>query len=205
VNPHSTLRWATLTDEAIMRLLQRGDSDAFAELYARYHGKISRRAQVLCDTREGAEEAAQDAFVDLWRSRDVFDYDRGSIQTWLYALVHNRSIDVHRRGRRALAVCEGDEEFDLVAAPGSVEHDAERRDDGDRLRASLGRLPAAQREVVVLAFFGELTHLEIADRLNLPLGTVKGRMRLGMRRARSEIDRDGRARPEARASSPVCP
>ncbi len=183
-------RWSAQSDEDVMRLVQIDDRDAFDELYARYHARISGRARVLCDTSEGAEEAAQDAFVDLWRSRAAFDCGRGSIQTWLFALVHNRSMDVHRRNRRIVALRESQDALDLVAAPGSVEDDAARLDRAGRLRATLRGLPALQREVVVLAFFGGLTHLEIAARLELPLGTVKGRMRLGMRKARAEIDRD---------------
>jgi RNA polymerase sigma-70 factor (ECF subfamily) len=168
-----------------MRLVQADRLDAFDELYARHHAKLASRARRLCDTPEGAEEAVQDAFVSLWRSRAAFEFERASILTWLFTLVHNRSVDVQRSDRRRLALHTNDADVELVVAPGGVEEDALRRDADGRLRVSLRGLPDVQREVVVLSFFGGLTHPEIAARLDLPLGTVKGRMRLGLRKARA--------------------
>lgn len=107
---------------------------------------------------------------------------------WIFALIRNRSIDIHRRHRRGDALRASDAHLDQVAAADSVEDDALRRDDASRLHASLQQLPAAQRQVIALAYFGGLTHRQIAERLELPLGTVKGRMRLGLEKARAGIE-----------------
>lgn len=178
-----------VSDEHLMRRVQAGDRQAFGELYDRHCGQAFGFALKICDTRERAEEAVQDAFLCLWRTRARYDPTQGRVQTWLLALVRNRSIDMYRRHVRHNRVRASEIHLDLEAAADCVEEDAVASDDARRVRAALRQLSVAQREVIVLAYFGGLTHTEIAIRLGLPLGTVKGRMRAALGAARREIER----------------
>lgn len=178
---------ARLSDEDLMRRVQSDDIRAFAELYDRFSARALGLARLLCASSERAEDAVQDAFLSLWRGRARYDPTRSAIQTWIFALVRNRSIDIYRRNRRADELGTAEAQLDHVALPGSVEDEAVRREEAGRLRISLQTVPVLQREVMVLAYFGGLSHTEIARRLSLPLGTVKGRMRLGLEKVRAEI------------------
>jgi len=177
----------SLSDETLMQRVQADDVNAFEELYDRYSSRAFGLAIASCSSSERAEEAVQDAFLSMWRSRARYDETHGSVQTWIFALIRNRSIDIYRRNRRGDGLRAAEEHLDRIATLGCVEDDAIRRDDGDRLHSLLRELPDTQREVITLAYFGGLTHTEIADRLDIPLGTVKGRMRLGLERARMGI------------------
>ena len=176
-----------LSDEELMRRVQAGDADAFEALYDRYASRAFGLAIVICNNRQRAEEAVQDAFLSIWRSRARYDPAHSPVRTWLFALIRNRSIDIYRHNRRADSLRASQAHLNRIGMLGSVEDDVVRRDDGDRVRATLHELPAPQREVITLAYFGGLTHTEIAERLDIPLGTVKGRMRLGLEKARAEI------------------
>lgn len=191
-----------LDDEDLMRRVQTDDVHAFDELYARYHGQALGSARHICKTAERAEEAVQDAFLCLWTTRARYDQTRGDTQTWLFALIRNRSIDTYRRNRRHDAMHASDSALLSLPADDSLEDGAIQHDEVVQLRASLQHLPHPQREAIVLAYFGGLTQTEIAGRLALPIGTVKGRIRLGLTRARAEIDRENsmrRPRPPAAA------
>lgn len=132
-----------------------------------------------------AQDATQEGFIAIWRARASFDPARGSARAWMLALVRYRSIDLIRRtgGARESG---SDYALELLPGPAAVSEEAERADEAARLRASLRHLPVVQREVILLAYFGGLTHTEIAAHLRLPPGTVKGRMRLGMKKLRDE-------------------
>lgn len=170
-----------------MRRVQADDADAFEALYDRFASRAFGLAIVICNNSQRAEEAVQDAFLCVWRSRAQYDPAHSPVRTWLFALVRNRSIDIYRHHRRRDSLRASEAHLDQIAMLGSVEDDVVRRDDGDRVRATLHELPAPQREVITLAYFGGLTHTEIAERLDVPLGTVKGRMRLGLEKARAEL------------------
>ncbi len=176
-----------LSDEDLMRRVKADDADAFGELYDRYSSRAFGLAIVICNSSERAEEAVQDAFVSVWRTRARYDQGGGGIQNWIFALVRNRSIDIYRRNRRGDGLRASEAHLDRIAMIGSVEDDAVERDEGERVRGTLHQLPALQREVIALAYFGGLSHSEIAQRLDVPLGTVKGRMRLGLQKARAEL------------------
>ena len=167
-----------------MRLVQGDDRDAFAALYDRYSLRAYGFARAMCDTRERAEEAVQDAFLRLWRSRGAYDPAHAGARTWIFALIRRSCIDIFRCYRRGDSLRASDAHLEHVAAIGSAADDAERHEEGRQVHAALQQLPDAQREVIVLAYFGGLTHTELAERLRLPLGTVKGRMRLGLTSAR---------------------
>lgn len=126
--------------------------------------------------------------MSIWTARETYRPEGGEVHSWVLGIVRNRAIDNLRRHGRHDRVRNGPGELaDSVKAPGGVEDDMADRDEARRLRAALARLPTAQREVIAFAYFGELTHTEIADQLSLPLGTVKGRMRLGLEKLHSQI------------------
>lgn len=171
-----------------MRHVQADDSSAFEELYDRHSVRAYSLARFVCRDPQRAEEALQDGFLAIWRARASYDPARGSTQAWMLTLIRRRSFDVMRRSgptelRRATDAC-----LEALQAAEPAAEDVKGQADADRLRALLFDLPTLQRDVVTLAYFGELTHTEIAERLHLPLGTVKGRMRLALHQLRREID-----------------
>ncbi len=171
-----------------MRRIQADDTLAFEELNDRYSAKALGLARVICRSTQRAEEATQEGFVSVWRSRASYDPARGSARAWLLTVIRYRSIDVMRRSGRDDVARASDDQLSYIQAPGSVVDDAEQRDEADQLRAFLLDLPELQREVITLAYFGGLTHTQIAARLQLPAGTVKGRIRLGLNKIRAEIN-----------------
>lgn len=175
-----------LGDEDLMRRVQTDDALAFEELYDRYSATAFSLARVICESTEDAQDAVQEGFLNAWRNRARYDQARGSPKAWVLALIRYRSIDTFRRHRNGDGVRASDDYLQMLPAPHRVEADAIQNDEANRLRATLQQLPALQREVIVLAYFGGLTHTEIGNHLHLPLGTVKGRMRLGLRRILAE-------------------
>jgi len=176
-----------LSDEDLMRRVKADDADAFEELYDRYSSRAFGLAVEICNSNECAEEAVQDAFVSVWRTRARYDQGRGGIQSWIFALVRNRSVDIYRRNRRGDGLRASEAHLDRIAMIGSVEDDAVKRHEGERVRDTLRQMPALQREVIALVYFGGLSHSEIAQRLDVPLGTVKGRTRLGLEKVRAGL------------------
>lgn len=179
------------SDEGLMQRMQADDVGAFEELYDRYSASAFGVARGICGNSHWAEEAVQEGFVAVWRGRSRFDPMRGSARSWLFTVIRHRSFDVMRRVRRDEDRRQSSEALDLLLAPSSVETDAEQRNEAARVRSSLLKLPVAQREVILLAYFAGLTHTEIAARLQLPTGTVKGRMRLGLQKVAAELDPSG--------------
>lgn len=171
-----------------MRRVQADDVRAFEELYDRYSARAFGLARLICGNSQRAEDALQDGYLAVWRSRASFDPDRGSPRAWLLTTVRHRSINLMRRGRSYDGVRESNGELEYFPAAGSVAEDVETHDDASQVRGLLLGLPAAQREAIALAYFGGLTHTEIATRLQLPAGTVKGRIRLGLQKVRADIN-----------------
>ena len=172
-------------EQKLMELVQQGDAEAFADLYDRLIGKALLVARAMHVDRDRVEDVVQDAFLSVWRARAAYRAESGQVRAWVLTIVANRAIDsirLHRRHDRARSNRE--DVLEQTPAPVDLEADALARDDASALRSLLGSLPAAQREVIALAYFGNLTHVEIADALTLPLGTIKGRMRLGLKQLR---------------------
>jgi RNA polymerase sigma-70 factor (ECF subfamily) len=192
------------TDEELMVRAQADDTEAFAQLYDRHATRAFRVARAVCSDTSRAEDVVQEGFLAIWRSRARFQPQTGTFQAWSMKIVHNRAIDAsrHAASRPPLqkADWEGREPPDIRSSPASPQDEVMARSERKALLASLGRLPEAQAEVIVLAFYGELSHSEIAAQLNLPAGTVKGRMRLGLEKLRAEIsapgERDSLVQPE---------
>ena len=182
-NRQSDIR--VLADEDLMQLVRAGDAQAFEIVFDRHSGAAFSLAYRMCGRQAMAEDIVQEAFVSLWRSGARYDATRGSVRTWVLSVVRNRTIDAFRResakGSRDVSE-EGIAE--RMAAPELTDTEVERRDEARQVRKALVELPPDQRQVIELAYFGGFTHSQIADMLELPSGTVKGRMRLGLTKMR---------------------
>ena len=169
-----------------MTLVERRDADAFAVLYDRHGGAAFSLAHRIVGDRSIAEDVTQEAFLSVWRSGARFDAARGSVRTWTLGIVRNRAIDALRRAASSAPKLDFDDEAILESQPAGELTDSEaiRRETSRRVRGVLRELPREQVEVIGLAYFGGFSHSEIAEMLGMPLGTVKGRMRLGLEKIR---------------------
>jgi RNA polymerase sigma-70 factor, ECF subfamily len=180
-----------LADEELMQLLRRSDAKAFEVVYERHAGAAFSLAYRMVGNRSKAEDVVQEAFLSLWRANTRYDRTRGSVRTWILGIVHNRAIDALRRGMvhdRRRASDEGlEERFETGER---TDAEVARRDEAREVRTALKTLPDEQLKVIELAYFGGFTHSEIADMLDTPIGTVKGRMRLGLAKMRERLGPD---------------
>jgi len=178
-----------LADEDLMQLVKRGEARAFELVYERHSGAAFSLAYRMCGNRVAAEDVTQEAFLAIWRSGARYDRARGSVRTWVLGIVHNRAIDSLRRSvvhDRRRASDEGIEE--RFEAKERTEAEVARRDEARSVRELIDELPAEQSRVIELAYFGGFTHTEIAEMLKTPIGTVKGRMRLGLEKLRARLE-----------------
>ncbi|HET9103488.1 MAG TPA: sigma-70 family RNA polymerase sigma factor [Solirubrobacteraceae bacterium] len=174
-----------LADEDLMQLVHDGDAQAFEVVFDRHSAVAFSLAYRMCGRRAMAEDVVQEAFLSLWRSGARYDRARGSVRSWILGVVHNRAIDAFRRETvRAGKDVADDAALARVESGERTDTEVVRRDEAHTVRAALGELPADQRQVIELAYFGGFTHSQIADMLKLPAGTVKGRMRLGLSKLR---------------------
>jgi RNA polymerase sigma-70 factor (ECF subfamily) len=172
-----------IADEDLMERVRSGDPRAFEMIYERHASAAFSLAYRMVGTRVGAEEVSQEAFLNIWRSGARYDRAKGSVRTWVLGIVHHRAIDHLRRAvvhDRRRASDEGMEE--RFEAPERTDTEVARRDEARTVRSAMGSLPADQCQVIELAYFGGFTHTEIAEMLDTPVGTVKGRMRLGLKK-----------------------
>jgi RNA polymerase sigma-70 factor, ECF subfamily len=178
-----------LADEDLMPLVERKDPAAFEIVYDRHGGPAYSLAYRIVGDRLVAEEVTQEAFLSVWRSGARFDRARGSVRTWLLGVVRNRAIDVLRReaGRAPTVSLELETVPEQESRFEPTDAEALRRAAGREVRGALTSLPDDQLKVVQLAYFGGLSHSEIAEVLGMPLGTVKGRMRLAMEKMRTTL------------------
>jgi RNA polymerase sigma-70 factor (ECF subfamily) len=181
-----------LADEDLMQLVRQGEAMAFELIYERHSSAAFSLAYRMTGKRSIAEDVVQEAFLSLWRSGARYDRTRGSVRTWTLGIVHNRAIDALRRGivhDRRRASDEGIEE--RFEAPENTEVEAARRDESREIREAMSGLPREQSQVIELAYFGGFTHTEIATMLGTPIGTIKGRMRLGLAKMRLALGDPG--------------
>ncbi|HEX6455083.1 MAG TPA: sigma-70 family RNA polymerase sigma factor [Solirubrobacterales bacterium] len=178
-----------LADEELMPLVGRKDPEAFAVLYDRHGGVAYSLAYRIVGDRAAAEEVTQEAFISVWRSGARFDAARGSVRSWLLSVVRNRAIDFLRSKAGKAPKLDFDDDSALEQRPAAerTEEEALRRETASEVRGALGKLPGEQSKVIELAYFGGFSHSEIAEILGLPMGTVKGRMRLGLEKIRGEL------------------
>ena len=189
---------AHLSDEALVALVARGDESALGELYDRV-GRIAYglAVRVLRD-EQLAEDAVQEGFLAVWRSAAGFRAERAKASTWILTLVHRRAVDLVRREERRRAEPLGDDDVSVAAAEPTDEA-AWLRFERERVQAALGKLPDTQREALELAYYGGYSQSELAERLGVPLGTVKSRMFAGLARLRELLDEsseEGSWKPE---------
>jgi RNA polymerase sigma-70 factor (ECF subfamily) len=179
-----------VADEDLMPLVERKDPRAFEIVYDRHGGAAFSLAYRMVGNRSAAEDITQEAFLSLWRSGARYDRARGSVRTWLLGIVRNRAIDLLRREVMQAPAISFDDEISADKRPSSpvaTDVEALRREAAREVRGVLNELPGDQMRVIELAYFGGLTHSQIADMLGMPLGTVKGRMRLGMEKIRARL------------------
>lgn len=178
-----------LADEELMPLIGAKDPEAFEVFYDRHGGAAYSLAYRIVGDRAAAEDVTQEAFISLWRSGARFDPTRGSVRSWTLSIVRNRAIDHLRSkaGRAPKLSFDDDAVLEQRPAAEHTEEEALARETASEVRGALGALPDDQSKVIQLAYFGGFSHSEIAEILGLPLGTVKGRMRLGLEKVRGEL------------------
>jgi RNA polymerase sigma-70 factor (ECF subfamily) len=181
-------RHTHLSDEALVALVARDDEDALAELYDR----VGRTAyglalRVLRDERH-AEDAVQEAFLQVWRSAATFRPERAKASTWILTLVHRRAVDLVRREQRRQAEPLTDDAAGVAVEAEQTDEAAWLRFERERVQTALKRLPDLQRETLELAYYGGFSQSELAERLGVPLGTIKSRMFAGLARLRDLLD-----------------
>jgi RNA polymerase sigma-70 factor (ECF subfamily) len=188
-NDQSPARLRQLADEELMRLVAEADAGAFEIVLERHGDAAFSLAYRILGRRNLAEDVVQEAFLSIWRASGRYDATRASLRTWALGVVRNRAIDMLRRNAPHDTRRAGDEALaEMLPAPGRTDVEAERRAEARELRTLLDRLPGEQTRVIELAYYGGFSHAEIAEMLDLPVGTVKGRMRLGLQKLRGEME-----------------
>ncbi len=186
----SVLNYSSLADEVLMKLIPKDPSGILSVLYDRYGRLVFSIALQTLESREAAEEVTQEVFLQLWKNAAAFRPDQGKLVNWLCSIARYRAIDrVRRRNSRPegrqLSWEMADQAVDV--APHEIESAADLADEKRRVRAAVAQLPEEQQKALALAFFYGYTHREIAEALGIPLGTVKTRIRLGLRKLRQAL------------------
>jgi RNA polymerase sigma-70 factor, ECF subfamily len=178
-----------LADEELMPWIGRKDAEAFEVFYDRHGGAAYSLAYRILGERGAAEDCIQEAFISIWRSGGRFDSTRGSVRSWTLSIVRNRAIDVLRSkaGKAPKMTFDDDEIIESRPSGKLTDEEAMRNETATEVRGALSQLPDDQSKVIQLAYFGGFSQSEIAGMLNVPLGTVKGRMRLGLEKIRGEL------------------
>lgn len=178
-----------LADEELMPLIGEKNPEAFEVFYDRHGGVAYSLAYRIVGERGAAEDVTQEAFISIWRSGARYDAARGSVRTWMLGIVRNRAIDFLRSkaGRAPKLDFDDDAVLEHRPAAEQTESEALQRETAQEMRGVLDELPGEQSKVIQLAYFGGFSHSEIAGMLGVPLGTVKGRMRLGLEKIRGEL------------------
>jgi RNA polymerase sigma-70 factor, ECF subfamily len=181
-------QYMILADEDLISLVEAGDADAFATLYDRHSRSAYSLAYRMMGERQAAEDLAQDAFIKVWRNAASYRAERGSVRTWILSIVHNRGIDQLRSTESRRRTQDKIEASAPRSQPSEAFAETWRNSQRDQVREALSTLPAEQLKILELAYFSGYTHVEISELLSLPLGTVKGRMRLGLKKIRDYFD-----------------
>ncbi len=177
-----------VTDEEICDLLEHGSPEGIEALYDRY-GRLgfSLALRILGDSGS-AEDVVQEAFLAMWRRSSTYRPERGSLRTWVCSIVHHRAVDRFRgrsgRARQDLPIEAAPPEARLSDTWDQVAAELERQD----IRTALEKLPGEQRQTIELAYFGGYSQTEISDLMRVPLGTVKGRTRMALRKLRGTLE-----------------
>jgi len=178
------------SDEALLERLAQGvDEDALSELYDRYQGSMYGLAMRITGDAQLAQDAVQEAFVGIWRNAARYSGSKASVRTWMMSIAHHRAIDLVRRRRPTSPLPETETQAvgEAFRSP-DVWPEVARASDAEAVRRAMSTLPDAQRETIELAYFEGLTQVEIAERTNAPLGTIKSRVRLGLTQMRRILE-----------------
>jgi RNA polymerase sigma-70 factor (ECF subfamily) len=187
---------AEAEDRMLLNRVVKGDGQAFAKLFSRYAATANALAQRIVRQAPLAEEIVQEVFMAVWRTPQDYDAKRGSVRGWIMTQIHHRSVDLIRREeaqRRRATNLTADPELGGSSSdtqdPADVVVEAvDAPEDRAAVHGALSELPDAQREVIELMYFGGLSQSKVAERLDVPLGTVKSRTLLGMRRLRAKLE-----------------
>ena len=177
-------QYLILADEDLISLVEARDAEAFATLYDRHSRAAFSLAYRMMGDRQAAEDLAQDAFLKVWRNASSYRAERGSVRTWVLSIVRNRGIDQLRSHASRRRTQERIEASTPRSQPSEAFKETWHNSQRDQVREALNTLPPEQLKILELAYFSGYTHVEISELLGLPLGTVKGRMRLGLKKIR---------------------
>src|SRR5215204_2249960 len=177
-----------LADTEPISLVEASDAEAFATLYDRHSRSAFSLAYRMMGDRQAAEDLAQDAFLKVWKNASSYRAERGSVRTWILSIVHNRGRDQLRSLASRRRTQEKIEASAPTSQPSEAFAESWRNSQREQVRAALRTLPPEQLKVLELPYFSRYTHVEIAELLGLPLGTVKGRMRLGLKKIRDHFN-----------------
>ncbi len=182
-------------DRAVLALVSSGQLDSLQELYDRYKTMAYSIAYRITSDAALAEDVVQDAFLGVWRNAGRYVDGRGSVKTWVLAIVHHRAVDAVRRRRPTTELPEREDVPPPALQLPDIWHDVAAGLDREAIAAAMTTLSDAQREAIELAYWGGLTQQEISERTGTPLGTVKSRVRLGLLALRRALvgDDDGLA------------
>jgi RNA polymerase sigma-70 factor (ECF subfamily) len=177
-----------LRDGQLVELVAEKDAGALEALYDRYGRAAFSLARRILTEETLAQDVVQEVFLSLWRNAGRFDAGRGTVATYLLSMTHHRAVDVVRREENLRRWRASDEGLELEADPKvRVEDEVEASERRAEVRAALKELPDAQREALLLAYFGGYTQREVAALVGVPLGTVKTRMAAGMRKMKEAL------------------
>jgi RNA polymerase sigma-70 factor, ECF subfamily len=188
-------QYLILADEDLISLVEAADAEAFATLYDRHNRAAFSLAYRMMGEPQAAEDLAQEAFLKVWRGASSFRAERGSVRTWILSIVHNRAIDQIRSQASRRRTQEKIEASAPRSQPSEAFVETWRNSQREQVRKALNTLPPEQLKILELAYFSGYTHVEISDLLCLPLGTVKGRMRLGLKKIRDYFESSDAAVP----------
>src|SRR5919106_3082573 len=181
-------QYLMLADEDLISLVEAADAEAFATLYDRHIRAAFSLAHRMMGERQASEDLAQDAFLKVWRGASSYRAERGSVRTWILSIVHNRGIDQLRSHASRRRTQDRIEASAPRSQPSEAFAETLRNSQRDQLREAMNTLQPEQLKILELAYFSGYTHVEIAELLRLPLGTVKGRMRLGLKKIRDYFE-----------------
>ena len=182
------------TDEYLISAICKGEESAIEVLYERYHRYAYSLAYRILRDPVASEDIVQDAFLSIWRKASSYQAQNGSVQSWIQAIVRHRAIDKIRASAHReyqWTPLQADNEQDPPSEQPDVWEQAWQSEQHRIIREVMAQIPREQRMVIELAFFGGLTHAEISEQCQIPLGTVKGRMRLGLQKMQTLLAERG--------------
>ncbi|MGA7397117.1 MAG: RNA polymerase sigma factor [Solirubrobacterales bacterium] len=185
-----------LDDEQLLTLVGTRDQIAFEAFYDRFERRAFSLAYRVLGERSAAEDTVQEAFLSIWKSGERYDQSRGSAGAWALGIVRNRAIDTLRSKASRTPTLDSDDDgvLESRASLDRTDEQAIEKETQREVRAVISDLPEKQSKVINLAFFGGFSQSEISSMLDLPLGTVKGRMRLGLEKIRGGLTEEGQVK-----------